>query len=39
MENTEPEKEDLELKDIGQFYGSEGYRNIWMGVVGTDGND
>ena len=39
MENTEHEKEDQELKDIGQFYGSQSYHNIGMGVVGTDGID
>lgn len=36
MENTGV-KEDLELKEIGNFTGTEAYQKIWMGVIGTDG--
>ena len=36
METT-IEKEDLELKDMGYFTGTEAYHNIWLNVLGTDG--
>jgi hypothetical protein len=33
----EEHKDDLELKDIGQFYGTQNYYKGWLGVNYTDG--
>jgi len=29
--------EDLSLKDLGQYYGTEAYHRIWMNTTATDG--
>jgi hypothetical protein len=30
-------KEDLSLKDLGQFFGTEQYHKIWLNTTATDG--